>query len=193
ISSGLIKILRPDELEAVLSHEHHHMVSREPVKLFMIKYFQNVFGWLPGIKIFITRYVTFSELAADERATNNFTDRLKLARALFKISVTEEKQLLRAGLALSFFSSIIIERVNKLSDNAYAPRFRLWGREFLFGLGSVLVGLLAIFIFLSDSSKALAMHNNGSCVSSNGANQNRPLICVADNHSRQAATGCNMD
>ena len=193
LASGLIKMLRPDELEAVLAHEHHHMISREPAKLFVIKYWQSVFGWLPGIKTLINKYVTFSELAADEQATGNFTDKLKLARALFKIAATEEKQLLRAGLALSFFSSVIAERVNKLSDDAYAPRFKLWGQGFLISLGSVIFGLLAVFIFLSDSSQALAMHNNASCILDSGASQSTSLICAAGHDGHQATARCDRD
>lgn len=193
VGSGLVKIMSQDELEAVLLHEQHHMTSREPVKLFMIKYWQNIFGWLPGIKTLINKYVAFSELAADEQATSNFTDKLKLARALFKIAAAEENQFLRVGLALSFFSSVIAERVNKLSDDAYAPRFKLWGKGFLFGLGSVILGLLTMFIFLSDSSKALAMHNNASCVSGGGASQSAPLICAAGNYSQPTTTKCDMD
>ncbi len=193
ISSGLIKILRPDELAAVLAHEYYHLSAREPAKLFIIKYWQSVFGWLPGIKTVINKYITFSEIAADEQATNNFIDRSKLARALFKISVAEERQWLRASLALSFFSSVIAARVNKLSDDGYAPRFKLWGQGFFFGLGSVILGFLSVFVFLSDSSKALAMHNNGSCVSGSKASQSTVLICAVGNHSHQAATGCGIN
>lgn len=193
VASGLIKIMSQDELEAVLLHEHHHLIHRGPLKLFIIKYFQNVFGWLPGIKTCAKRYVTFSELAADELATNNFTERSKLARALLKISASEEKQLLRSGLALSFFSSVITERVNRLSDDGYAPRFKLWGKGFLLGLGSVTLGLLAMFIFLSDSASALAMHDIGSCGVGSRASQSMPLICAADHYSHQAAEECNLE
>lgn len=165
VSNSLVKILSKDELKAVLLHEHSHMIAKEPMKLFIIKFFYNVFFFLPGIKTYVNKYITFSELAADERATNNFADRAKLAGAIFKISQEEERYLLRSELALSFFTSTIAERVNKLSDDNYVPNFRILDKEFLFRLCSVIFIMLFVVMFLSDSAKALVMHNNGSCAS----------------------------
>lgn len=201
ISNGLVKILSKDELTAVLLHEHSHMIANEPLKLFIIKLFYSVFFFLPGIKTYVNKYVTFSELAADELATNNFTDRSKLAKAIFKISAEEEKHLLRSELALSFFTSTIAERVNKLSDSNYVPKFRMLGKEFLLRLCSVVFMVLFTFIFLSDSTKALAMHNNGGCDLSSKQSQNIETscnlnndqqICSEDFSSHQHVDGCNI-
>ncbi|MBI5071454.1 M56 family metallopeptidase [Candidatus Falkowbacteria bacterium] len=202
ISSGLVKILRKDELEAVLLHEHHHAISREPMKLFIIKYSQNILFFLPGFKTLIKKYFTFSELAADELATDNFKSRSKLSRAIFKISEREEKQLFRESLSLSFFSSVISERVNRLSDDSYMPKFKLWRKRFILGLCSVTLALLTMFVFLSDSSKAFAMHNNGSCVSGVKQNQGESLACNLDegeqvcaegSHAHKEASGCEVN
>ncbi|KKQ27235.1 MAG: Peptidase, M56 family [Candidatus Magasanikbacteria bacterium GW2011_GWC2_37_14] len=163
VSSGLVKILKHDELQAVLLHENQHRLSFDPLKLFVIKFFQNIFFFLPGLKTFINKYLTFSELAADEQATNNFTDGPKLARAIFKITQVEEQNTLRTGLATSFFTSTIEERVNKLADNNYLPQFKIWGRGFVFGISAVILVVLATFIFLADSTKAFDMHNTGNC------------------------------
>lgn len=188
ISSGLIKILRKDELGAVLLHEHQHMVVKEPLKLFVVKYFQSIFFFLPGIRTVINKYITFSELAADERASDDSVGRSKLARAIFKISEAEEKQLLRSELALSFFSSVIEERVNWLSDNDYVPKFKLWSKGFLFGLGLVTFGILTVFVFLSGSAKAYEMHNDGSC--GFGKNeQSTALICDSHNYTEICESG----
>ena len=201
ISNGLIKILSSGELEAVLLHENSHMIAKEPLKLFIIKLFYSIFFFLPGIKTYVNKYVTFSELAADELATNNFADGSKLAGAIFKISQQEEKHLLRSELALSFFTSTIAERVNKLSDNNYVPKFQVWGKEFLLRLCSVAFIILFTFVFLSDSTKALTMHNNGGC--SIGAEQNQNIettcnlnnnqqICSEELSSHPHMNGCNM-
>ncbi len=179
ISNGLIKILQRDELEAVLLHEASHMFAKEPLKLFIIKLFYSIFFFLPGLKTYVNKYATFSELAADECATDNFTDRAKLARAIFKISQVEEKHALRSGLALSFFTSTIAERVNKLSDNDYMPKFRVWGRGFLFGLCSVVFTISLIIVLLADSTKAFAMHDYGGC--SAASTQDRAIVSACDN------------
>ena len=177
ISNGLVKILNKDELEAVLLHEHSHMIANEPLKLFVIKLFYSVFFFLPGIKTYVNKYITFSELAADELATNNFTDRSKLARAIFKISKEEEKHLFRSELALSFFTSTIAERVNKLFDSNYAPKFRMLGKEFFLRLFFAVFVVLFTVIFLSGSTKALTMHNNGGCDLNSDSDQNIEVSC----------------
>lgn len=188
ISDSLVKMLRKDELEAVLLHENHHMISREPLKLFIIKYFQSVFFFLPGIKIFIRKYAIYSELAADEEATCNFNNTSKLARALFKIS--ENKQAHEKGLALSFFSSVVSERVNTLSDCNYTPKFKLFSRGFFVGIFTVAVSSAFIFILLADTSKAFEMHNTSSCALTDNHSQadltcsmnNKPQYCAKNNY-----------
>lgn len=163
ISTGLIKMLDRDELEAVLLHENSHLIAHEPTKLFIVKFFYSIFFFLPGLKTSINKYTTYSELAADELATNNFTDRPKLARAIMKITDREDTLLLRDGLALSFFTSTINERVNKLSDNSYIPKFKMWGKGFLLSLFSVGLASMLLIVLLSDSAEAFNMHNASQC------------------------------
>ncbi len=202
ISNGLIKILQREELEAVLLHEVSHMSAKEPIKLFIIKLFYGIFFFLPGLKTYVNKYVTFSELAADERATNNFTERSKLARAIYKISQAEERRAFRSELALSFFTSTIAERVNKLSDNNYMPKFQIWGGRFLLGLLSVIFIASSVVALLADSAKAFAMHNNGGralnfvssqCVAPACGLNNERQICGQNGATHQHLQSCNME
>ena len=62
VSSGLVAILHPAELETVLRHEEQHVISREPAKLFMFKYFYHLYFFLPGLKTLIKQYETFSNI-----------------------------------------------------------------------------------------------------------------------------------
>ena len=179
ISSGLIKLLKQDELQAVLLHESQHRLAKDPLKLFAVKLFQNAFFFLPGLKTAINKYLTYSELAADEQATDNFTDRPKLARAIFKITQAEEKNTLRDGLAASFFTSVIEERVSKLADNDYLPQFKIWGKGLAFGFFAVILTVSAAFVFLSDSTKAFEMHNTGRCGHSEGVGSACKLASAA--------------
>ena len=180
ISRGLVQILRREELIAVLLHESSHMSAQEPRKLFIIKLFYSIFFFLPGIKTYVNKFITFSELAADERATNNFTERTQLASAILKISQTEEQNLLRSELALSFFTSALVERVNKLSDNAYMPKFRVWSKGFLLGLCSVVFMMSLVILLLTNSAKAFAMHNNGECAIHTASGKNLASTCSLD-------------
>jgi len=180
ISEGLLEILSQDELEAVLLHENQHMMVREPAKIFIIKCFQHIFFFLPGLKETIKKYLAYSELAADESATANFTDKSKLARALLKISEAEERTVLRRGLALSFFSSIFAERIKKLSDNAYIPNFKIWGKGFAISLSAVALICLIAFIFVADSTKAFDMHIDGFCGASDAIAPSTGASCSLD-------------
>lgn len=179
LSSGLIKFLKQDELQAVLLHENQHRRAHDPLKLFVIKFFQNIFSFLPGMKTIVNKYLTYSELAADEQATNNFTDRSKLARALFKITEAEEKNMIRAELAMSFFTSVIEERINKLSDKSYFPQFKIWGKGLALGFFAVILTASATFVFLSDSTKAFTMHSAGNCTHAKIADSSCQLSSTA--------------
>lgn len=184
ISTGLIKMLNKDELEAVLLHENSHMIAHEPAKLFIVKFFYSIFFFIPGMKTYAHKFATYSELAADERATVNFTNRPRLARAIMKILDREDQLVMRDGLALSFFTSTIEERVNKLSDNSYTPKFKIWGRGFLFSLSSVAIITLLLIALLSDSTKAFNMHSDGLCEADYSQNKNTAQSCNLNNYQK---------
>jgi beta-lactamase regulating signal transducer with metallopeptidase domain len=120
ISSAVVQMLQYPELQAVLLHETHHMLSKEPVRLLCIKFISG-FGFIPGIKNLIKKYLSFSEMAADELATDNFKEKNYLASAMAKILEMEEASIIQKELAVSYFSQITEERILALSDNNYKP------------------------------------------------------------------------
>src|SRR3989338_4422216 len=122
VSSMLVDNLSSDELKAALLHEQHHLVMREPLKFFVAKALSKSLAFIPGLRALSKQYLTFSELAAYERATDNFQNRVPLARALSKIICWQENAALYPNVAISFLGSITEERVNKLVDNSYAPK-----------------------------------------------------------------------
>jgi beta-lactamase regulating signal transducer with metallopeptidase domain len=171
----LIDLLEKKELEAVLAHEAQHMFSYEPLKLLIVKYFGSVFFFIPGLKTSTNKYITFSELAADERASGTVIARSKLASAILKISEQEEQQYCNNNPSLSFFSSTIYERVNRLSDETYVPKFKFLDRSLIIGsLGLAVASFVFTFVF-STSTKALEMHNIANCVTP--ANPQGDLAC----------------
>ncbi len=180
ISGSLISILDKNELKAVLAHETQHMTSYEPLKLFIVKYFSNIFFFLPGLKTAVKKYITLSELSADEKASGTVKTRSKLAGAILKIFEQEEKLSLKHGAYLSFFSSGIEERANRLSDEAYIPKFKFFDKSLIVGsLGLAAVSLLFIFVF-SSSTKAFEMHNIASCVTPASTGQKNDLACSSE-------------
>ncbi len=164
VSRVLTDMLDKNELKVVLAHEAQHMSSCEPLKLFIVKYLRSVFFFLPGIKNFAKKYITFSELSADEKASENSSERSSLARAILKISEQEEHGRRASGASLSFLSLAMEERANRLSDGFYEPEFNFIDRSLVAGsLGLAIVSFLVIFIF-SNSTRAFEMHHIANCV-----------------------------
>lgn len=143
VSSGVVNSLTFSELRAVLLHETQHLISREPARLLIIK-FINTFRFIPGLKNLTKKYLSFSELAADELATDNFTEKNNLARAMRKILEMEEKTIIQKGLALANFSAVTEERVRALSEDRYQPSF---AREIIKVCLSVLAAVGFFFYF----------------------------------------------
>ncbi|MEK9183773.1 MAG: M56 family metallopeptidase, partial [Patescibacteria group bacterium] len=150
ISSAIVNSLSSLELKAVLLHEQHHLKVYEPIKLLLVKIISTALFFIPGIKNLTRQYAVFSELAADEAATDNFKNKAPLAQALNKILAQKENMLIQKGLAISFFSQVIEERVNKLVDNNYIPSVKF---NFIKLLSSVFV--IGIFFF---TAKTLPPH-----------------------------------
>lgn len=147
LSSGLIDKLNQEELTAVLLHERHHLLTREPVKTLLMKAAAGVLFFVPVFEVFFKKYVTYTELAADERATDGFKNKMPLARALYKIIKWEEDILVRQYLMVSFFSHITEERINKLVDNDYRPQFKFLNFKAIIG-----VLIFAAVFLLVDSA-----------------------------------------
>ncbi len=197
ISDALIKLLSHNELRAVLLHEQQHIIAREPLKLFFVKYCQCIFFFVPGIKIIIRKYITFSELAADERACDGANSRSILANVILKISGQGDYLSTSQNLALPFFSPIVVERANHLVNTNYVPKFRVLSRKFIMGAISLAIIISSIFVFLIDSTEAFEMHNINSCVLSNGAKgdttcnvMDKQNTCNKNNATCRQSTAC---
>jgi Zn-dependent protease with chaperone function len=141
ISNSLIKRLNPAELRAVLLHEKQHLLSNEPAKALLIKVLSYLLFFLPGFQALTIKYLTYSELSADERATANFRNKAPLARALYKIIKWRESRMTRQYLALSFFNEVIEERINKLSDNSYQPKIKIFTTQSILKLSFLIISM----------------------------------------------------
>lgn len=68
ISAGLLEVLDPDELSAVLVHEAHHVRSADPQKVVVARTLCRALFVLPAVAALVQRYLTARELEADRRA-----------------------------------------------------------------------------------------------------------------------------
>ncbi|MEK9183303.1 MAG: M56 family metallopeptidase [Patescibacteria group bacterium] len=161
LSKSLVKHLNPAELRAVLLHEKQHLLSGEPRKAMLIKILTNLLFFLPGWRALTIKYLTYSELSADERATANFKNKMPLARALCKIIKWKESWVMKKQLALSFFDEVTEERVNKLADDNYQPRIKIFTSLSILKLSFLAIGLA---LFLISPRLTSAKQEMLSCV-----------------------------
>lgn len=141
LSSSLVRQLNSAELRAALLHEKQHLLTREPAKTMIIKILSHLLFFLPGFTALTGKYLTYAELAADERATADFRNKIPLAQALYKIIKWRESRIIRQNLALSFFSQVTEERVNKLADNNYQPKIKIFTGRIFLKLSFLVIGL----------------------------------------------------
>ncbi len=126
ISSALVERLADKELLAVLSHEQHHVITHEPIKMLLVKLLSRSFWFIPWFTLLAKKYFTYAELAADEHATRQLRDKASLARALDTIISWGSMNTTPDSLALSWFETVTEERINKLADDRYLPRFTIF-------------------------------------------------------------------
>ena len=68
VSTGGLSRLSPDELAAVLAHEHHHKALRDPLRLAVGAVLSQALFFLPVLRPLHERYGDVAELRADAAA-----------------------------------------------------------------------------------------------------------------------------
>ena len=84
LSTGLITLLTPKELAAVLLHEHHHRCQRDPLKVLLTGAVAHAFFFVPILGELARRYDLVKEFAADAAAVAALGVE-PLAGALYKV------------------------------------------------------------------------------------------------------------
>ncbi len=117
LSTGLMRVLRDDELEAVLYHEAYHLRVRDPLKMLVVHCLSRALFFAPVARDLCDTYSTAKELAADAYATRTMGDALPLARALRKLIAARPAVGLSAALVGE--TSITETRLLALLDPAH--------------------------------------------------------------------------
>lgn len=84
-SRGLLSALSPQEVEAVLRHEAHHLQRRDPLRLFFLGLAQRLAAPFPAARVLLDRARVEIELAADRAALQEVPVEV-LASALIKVA-----------------------------------------------------------------------------------------------------------
>lgn len=85
ISTGLITLLLPTELDAVLLHEHHHRLRYEPLRMLIAETVATTLFFAPLLQELLSRYLMLKEIEADHAAVTAQGTLGPLAGALYKL------------------------------------------------------------------------------------------------------------
>ena len=84
LSTALIERLVDDELEAVLYHEAWHVLRRDPLRLIVVKLFNDAFFFVPDLARLAHLHSLTVEIAADRHVVVQMGHSRALAKALLK-------------------------------------------------------------------------------------------------------------
>jgi Zn-dependent protease with chaperone function len=84
LSSAGVEMLLKSELEAVVAHERHHRLRKDPLRILLVGVLADALFFLPALRQLKRRYEELAELAADEAALTATRDPAPLAAALLR-------------------------------------------------------------------------------------------------------------
>jgi beta-lactamase regulating signal transducer with metallopeptidase domain len=85
VSRGIIAKLTPEELEALLLHEKHHLSNHVPLKILAGRCIASILFFIPLLHDLLQRYLIESEIAADRSAIWHQGHRRGIVGALEKL------------------------------------------------------------------------------------------------------------
>lgn len=153
LSTGLIRLLSREQLEAVLWHEAKHQAAADPLKILAARCLNRALFFVPVVRDLCQTYLIAKEIAADTHAAKMIGSRLPLASALTKMLSASAVPLPNAALT---GNSIILEArlLTLLDPRRHLPIYP--ARR----LGASLVWLtLLIVVFIAPSAAHVPSFN----------------------------------
>ncbi|WP_249730487.1 M56 family metallopeptidase [Paenibacillus sp. J2TS4] len=125
VSSGLLAMLSDGEREAVLLHERHHCMRRDPLKIFIVTLCRDAFWYIPLIRGLVHYYKVMKELLADRFVMKQMRTEYELGAVLLKIAKRPPAP--RRMVGVSFADTSINYRIEQIIEPgrpATAPQVR---------------------------------------------------------------------
>ena len=153
LTTKVIDQVSKRELRAILLHEKNHLVSHDSIKLFFAGIIKQSLFFLPGLSQLLKQFETGIELAADERATNNFQEVQPLSKALVRLIELRQNpsQESYRNVAVNWFS-VTNARIDRLLNHNHQINF-FWLTP---GLVIAIIVIASLFFTLFNSQKLLA-------------------------------------
>jgi beta-lactamase regulating signal transducer with metallopeptidase domain len=154
VSQSLLNALSPKQLQAAILHERAHQASCDNLKRLITLVTPGILPFVGGLGALERRWEWFSELDADDQATERKADRsIALAEALVKAaSLQTVQRRFSLSSALTPHDADLVLRVNRLVGNIASPFSPERGRK---SLQYSLFVAAAVMIFLALLSQAL--------------------------------------
>lgn len=122
ISQGLLDLLAPEQLTAVLAHEQAHVQYRDTFWFFFLGWLRSVTSWLPKTEELWQELLLLREIRADLQAAKT-VDALVLAESLLLVAQAPGKSTLCfcATLYSALNSDRLSQRIDALIGTAQLP------------------------------------------------------------------------
>ncbi|MEW9699322.1 M56 family metallopeptidase [Paenibacillus sp. SI8] len=85
VSTALLRMLDPKELEAVIEHERFHLHHRDPLAIFLLGMLSVSMWYVPLFRWVLEKYKIIIEIMADQFAVSTLCNRADLGSALLKM------------------------------------------------------------------------------------------------------------
>lgn len=163
LSNNFVENLDQSELEAVVLHEQHHVMSFDPLRYYTVKTINNIFFFIPLFAYLSGKFYTSAEIAADEWVISKMKEKKSLTRAVYRSIENSERAILRNGLMIPLFDDITEERVNKIVDNHYVLDIKQLSLRLLSFVLFFAVSMSAYSSLILLGDNVVSTHNETSC------------------------------
>lgn len=153
ISTGALAGLRKREVAALILHEYHHLLRRDPLKTAVSRVLANAFFFLPIVRALHEQYMLAKEIDADLYALHTQGSEQPLLAALYKLLLKQPGYKLSA-LAVAGAGDSLTQRLDYLLEGRRPAGPRAAS---LFVSSSVLAAVTAITVLTTWTSTADAL------------------------------------
>ncbi len=157
ISTGVVARLNESEVKALLLHERHHLLRRDPLKSAISRVLASAFFFLPVIRALQQQYMVAKEIEADEHVLLGQGSNRPLLGALYKLLLqqTHPHGSNEAGaLAVAGSTDEVNQRLDYLLNGRPPSGLRL---PILFASSATVAAIIIVMVIATWASAASAL------------------------------------
>ncbi len=170
VSTKLLEMISPTELEAILRHEQYHLEHKDPFIMLLAEVAKSLFPFFPLLSDLIHNYKIEREISADYQVTQNLGTSNSLISVLKKLLLCDPIEQYAFAPALADHESLEV-RIKALVHKDYSfARFKFF---------NIVVSLLSIGLFtvlVTAPVQAVELHNE---------HQDVMMVCMQGNECAQ--------